>query len=653
MPDSRQAPDEEPAPLLWRSLPLRLALAALPLWMTVAVLLANVVWPTRLVLAVTLGLSYASPVYGLLLVALLAPLGQLIAPAVSDPGFRIGEAIVVAFLAGWLARALPDRRGPRVPAPSAAGLLAVTIAASIAGLAWQLRGYSGELAAAFNQLRHAYFFVVDRTGVVDGAQLIEGIGLSAATVMLFRRRPALAATLPIALAASATVAALSSVLLWRGIGWAPALARYKLIGYRVSGHVGDVNAAGSYFAMIACLALGMAAYRRGRERALWIGFAAASGVGLWFSETRSAYGAAGAGITIGLLWAGTSRFGRRARATMLTLAVIALFGGGLLRARLLETDPTYRGGGFREQFIQTSARMMTERPWFGVGIGQYQRMSALFLSPQLAFSYGFEHAHNYVLQIGGELGLVGLCAFAAWIGAALARAARALARAPRDGRLLGVAGGVTVFLVTCLSGHPLLVGEVAYPFWIQLGLMTALAGSTLLNDDAGASAPDRPGASRTASRLAAAAAMVIAVSSPIVAARSAMVPSDSQAVNGCYQWETLEDGSRFRWTGAYASLFVPNDVTRVEIPVRVPTDGRHLSSMGVEVMIGGVDRGRTIVDSTWTIIDLPLPGAAPPTRFTRIDLRMDRTWQPGVYIAGSADLRRVGVQLGEPRVFRR
>jgi len=49
----------------------------------------------------------------------------------------------------------------------------------------------------------------------------------------------------------------------------------------------------------------------------------------------------------------------------------------------------------------------------------------------------------------------------------------------------------------------------------------------------------------------------------------------------------------------------------------------------------------------------PLPGAAPPTRFTRIDLRMDRTWQPGVYIAGSADLRRVGVQLGEPRVFRR
>ena len=275
------------------------------------------------------------------------------------------------------------------------------------------------------------------------------------------------------------------MLLWRGIGSAAALERYGRIGYRVSGHVTDVNAAGSYFAMIACLALGMALRDRGYRRAIWFCMAGASGIGLWFSESRSALGAAGAVIVIAATWATTSRFSSRARAATLAAVMIALLGGAAVRARLLGNDPEYRGVGFREQFNATSLRMIGARPLFGVGVGQYYRMSSLFLSPQLAWTYGIENAHNYFLQIGGELGLVGLGLFAIWIGAPVTQSARALARAPRDARLLGATGGVMVFLVTCLTGHPLLVGEVAYPFWIQFGLMTALAGSTLLNQRAG------------------------------------------------------------------------------------------------------------------------------------------------------------------------
>jgi hypothetical protein len=37
----------------------------------------------------------------------------------------------------------------------------------------------------------------------------------------------------------------------------------------------------------------------------------------------------------------------------------------------------------------------------------------------------------------------------------------------------------------------------------------------------------------------------------------------------------------------------------------------------------------------------------PLTRFKRIDLKMDRTWQPALHIAGSGDLRNVGIQVGE------
>src|SRR5579864_7728730 len=125
--------------------------------------------------------------------------------------------------------------------------------------------------------------------------------------------------------------------------------------------------------------------------------------------------------------------------------------------------------------------MIGARPVFGVGVGQYYPMSSLFLSPQLAWTYGSENAHNYFLQIGGELGLVGLGLFGVWLGSMIVRSGRALALVPGDARLLGAAGGVIALMATCLTGHPLLVGEVAYPFWIQFGLVLALAGSTLLN----------------------------------------------------------------------------------------------------------------------------------------------------------------------------
>jgi hypothetical protein len=381
--------------------------------------------------------------------------------------------------------------------------------------------------------------------------------------------------------------------------------------------------------------------------------AAASGGGLWLSESRSALGAVIAVVIVAALWASTSRFSTRARATALAIAVLALLGGAAFRARLLESDPDYRGVGFRQQFVQTSLRMIGARPLFGVGEGQYYSASPLFLSPELASSYGAENAHNFFLQVAAELGFVGLVLFAVVLISPLARTARALALAARDARLLGVAGGVTVFLITCLTGHPFLVAEVAYPFWILSGLMAALAGATLLSDAPNAG---RSRASRSTplapSWLAAAAAIVILIASPIATAKAAMSPAASQAVDGFYQWETLEDGTRFRWTGPYASLFVPADVTRVEIPVRLPTNDRSIRAMGVEAMIGGVGRGRTLVDARWAIISLPLAPVAPPTRFKRVDLRVDRVWQPALFIAGSADMRKVGVQVGEPRLFR-
>jgi O-antigen ligase len=640
------SPAERPA-IVWRSLVLRMALLAVPAWFTIAVLIFRVPVSIKLIVAFVLAMSLVSPVAGLLTVAALAPLGTLLSQYAGDGNFRMSEAMVLAFVTGWLLHALKDRPGPGVPS-TIGWLLAAAIAASVGGVAWQFRRYPGELAETGKLLFFAYYRLIDRIGVLDGARLIEGLALAAATVTLFRQRPQVAVTLPMALAASATVAAASALLLWWGIAPPAILARHARIGYRVSAHVADVNAAGSYYAMTLCLVVGMAARAAGIRRALWLVAALATALGLWLSVSRSAAAAAAIVIALAVAWKTTASWRPSTRAIALgsVLAAALVLGGA--RVHLLEQDPTYPGARFRTQFNATSLRMIAARPLFGVGVGQYYRTSPLFLSPQLAWAYGAENAHNYFLQVGAELGVLGLALFCAWAGVVLWRAMNAIASEPHDVRLLGAAGGVLVLLLTCLTGHPLLVDEVAFPFWIQFGLVAGLSGSVLLNADLTAARPRAPSRRPQALPLAVAASVVcVVLLAPVSAAMGTVEPAASQSVDGFYGLETDDEGTRFRWTEDYASLFVPADVTHVYIPVRLPTDRRAIAPIGVEVATAGVKQSRTLVDRSWSFLAVRVPDVLPPARFKRIDLKMDRTWQPALYIAGSADMRRVGIQVGE------
>jgi hypothetical protein len=352
---------------LWRSLPLRLALAAIPLWFTLALFAFHAGWPIELVVAIVLCVTLASPVHGLLLTAVLAPLGQLVASSIGAVDFRMSEAIVVAFLAGWLLRGLDDHEGPRVPVAGEAWLFALTVVAAIGRRVWQLRRDPRELRSAIDHVVHAYYRAGESMGIVEGARWLEGIALMVATMMLFRRKPSLAIALPVAIAASGVVAV---------------AAREPM----------DPDAASSYFAMVAALAVGMMLRAHGRQRAAWAGAALVNAGGIW------------------LAWTGGSAISR---------------------------------GSFTQLFA--------------------------------------------------ELGFLGLGALLLWIATAVVWSGGALLRTPDDSRLLGVTTGVVVVLAGCVISQPLAADEAAFAFWIQLGLMTALAGSTLLRANAAsaAAAPNR------------------------------------------------------------------------------------------------------------------------------------------------------------------
>jgi hypothetical protein len=305
------------------------------------------------------------------------------------------------------------------------------------------------------------------------------------------------------------------------------------------------------------------------------------------------------------------------------------------------------GVDYRQQFYATSARMIEARPLFGVGVGQYYRTSAVFLSPQLAWNYGSENAHNNFLQIGAEIGLVGLGLFVAWIGVGLARTATALAIEPHDARLLGLAAGITAFVATWLSSHPLLVEEVAVPFWIQFGLTVALAGSAQLNSTAAVSARSTEARLRLGARRPPWLPVLSVWSGGSDEWEELPLAAASADVDGFYGWETASDGGRFRWSRQFASLFVPANVPRIRIPVRVPSELRMSRPLEVDVMIGGVFHNRATIHCAWAMIEVGPPPVSPPTTFQRIDLKVNVAWQPALYIPGNADLRSVGVQVGE------
>jgi hypothetical protein len=209
---------------------------------------------------------------------------------------------------------------------------------------------------------------------------------------------------------------------------------------------------------------------------------------------------------------------------------------------------------------------------------------------------------------------------------------------------------VTAFIATWTGGHPLLIGEVSFPFWMQFGLLVALAGSTLLNAPAVIVAQRVVPARRRVILIAAGAVAIVGAT--LAVGRPRIPLPTSPSVTGFHDWETAGDGSRYRWSGAFASVFVRGDTARVEIPVKVPAELRMQPALEVDVVVSGVFLGRTRVSGSWVPLEVVLPAPVFPTWFRRIDLRVSRTWQPAIYIAGSADMRTVGIQVGEPRLFR-
>lgn len=449
----------------------------MPAWLEIAALLtlAAAAWRPAAVFPWVIGIS---------------PFGAL---AAGVP-IRATETVVAAFFAGWLLRLHEplDRdgrvpQGVRVPAISFAIIALASWAVIVADRArWDASSFGRVLLP---MLEH--FVRAGRDPQTEATVLlILMAAICLAVPALSRRNERLPREIAMAVAAGGAVAALISLGAIAFGSGPPAdaegpLALIEARSWRHSVHLGDVNAAGSHLALAAVAALGLAAGSR-RARAIWGAVMLVIAPALWLTGSRIAVAGALAGAACGAVAmarrrqlqtadANATRAFAAPAAALAALAVVL----SVIWMRPVGDQALDRGLQLRSGFSITSARMLATAPLFGVGVGRYYERSAEFMPALVREAYPRgENAHNYFAQVMVELGLLGGTVFFWWIAALLARMYRSARGGPSPALAAALMGAVGAYLVTCLTGHPLLVPEAAVPFWAVAGAGLALNVST-------------------------------------------------------------------------------------------------------------------------------------------------------------------------------
>lgn len=602
-------------------------------------------------------LSAFRPGAGLLVVAGLTPFGRIIAVDLAQAyPARFTEALVLAFLAGWFAN---GRRGAAHRARvSPAAMLAILFGAAIlASLAVELvvlhhwKDYWWPFAGRVVRYLSRDYLGVNvqawptplgmdgATSIGSAALLLQGLALSLAVRRIALEHPSFLSRLVGVLAVAAvgtavlSVSAAGELAISDPTASGPVWARL-LDSPRLAVHTGKVNTAASSFVLFLPCLVGMVLARSSSlrqagaafgERARKIALPALGAVlvlaALWISGSRSGLAAVAVVASLGsLLWVTGSRWRRMNRSSLLVpvavlVATGVIFGFGLY-AKLWsvpeQASLTVAAVRVRQLGLLTSVRMIRDSPAFGVGIGQYYRLSQGYTPEALAYAMERPfNAHNQFLQVAAELGLSGLALFAGLLFVVWVRAWRVFRRS-RDHLLGGVLAGLVAFIITSLAGQPLLVEVVAYPFWITLGVALAYG------DGPSAASPDGQSRSRVGALIAAVAVAALAISVPFrseTAVAGTNLVSVSYGITGHGMGS---DGRIYRLLNGRGTLFAPPDTTGIEVEVR--PHQLWLRPVSVDLRVDGRSVARlSLAADRWEPIRVPIT-PEPSRVYRRIEI---------------------------------
>jgi O-antigen ligase len=629
--------------------------------LTLGVLLSSVFRSTNvtvsLVTLILCALALARPEDVLLVAIAFAGLGNILRVLAGISTLRVEEIIVAAALFGWCVRSAVDRadaRPPRAGVPVLpVMLLGLTVACSAAvwmrvDQVWTtyLSSYLGEL---WRWVATQYFVDSSRfADVVSTMAVLESLALCLAVASVCHGdRTFLTRALRMLIVGGGAVGALSVFRVVEITIRNPnsiAILRAGA-GLRISPQISDYIAAAAYFGLCWTAALGFV-LQRTRERVLMIAAAILLAAGLFLTGSRSAVGAAAAGILV-LAYLVARRKNATYTRAVIGVAVIALVGFALVFARLVGHDLTGATAAeslkVRFEIVRAGISVFETHPIFGVGLDRFFLYLRPFASPQLR-AYGRLNPHNDFLRMAVEFGSIGLCLFL-WILLDCAHRIGAYWNG-EDPPLAGLVGGLTAFLITMLSSNPLMVHSISYVFWMALGLATGGATAGRENVTASDKMASQRGWRRTALISVCSAAIVTSI--PFRANREIAATDLAGVTYGLYDWTTSPAGVPTRLSGANATLFVSADAQMVEIPLTgtSPT-GRD---QRVSAFLDGRLANELMVGREPQQLRIVLPNHVAHAR--RIDLDVSPTWIPADVEGAGDDHRTIGVRVGKVIVLR-
>jgi hypothetical protein len=363
----------------------------------------------------------------------------------------------------------------------------------------------------------------------------------------------------------------------------------------------DVNAAGSYFVFVTVLAAAL--WRGGLgARAGAILTSALCLAAAVLARSKAALLALVLAVAAGAI---AALFRGRSRATRIAggLVLIGVAAGAIAVVSVASNrlrESAAEAVEFRQGFSHASAAMIRHAPVFGVGLGRYYGEFPRFAPDWLLAAYPHENAHNYFLQIAAELGVVTL---GLWLFLVFRSIWFPGSSAPGPLRL-----AIVVFLITCLTGHPLLIPSIAVVWWMAVGLA---AGWT-------------DGRERATSlmhpRWLAVLILLLAISVPFRMAARIDELDLTHVAAGVSRWSPASDPPRVRTIGRRARFYVPGDVDVVTFDLRKSTGVP--GPVSIDMMFDGRLANRIVLDDdAWHEVQLPLPAVS--RRFFPIELRVD------------------------------
>ena len=380
---------------------------------------------------------------------------------------------------------------------------------------------------------------------------------------------------------------------------------------RVNSTFSDPNSLGTYLAAMLCLGMILLVYGAKRIRAWMILSLAVLFLGLLFSVSRAGWGAA---LLVFILAPAVARcawndpvqqFNRFGQwmAKRGVLVAFVLFGAIVLAALTLNySDPKSRSIAEvvlftlnpklspdvvlkgRTELWGLALSLFARHPIFGCGIGAF--MLNLYDAPY--FITVPENAHNNFLQILAETGVSGFILFVVILFLTFRSGRKALHENSLKNRILiySVLGAFAAFLLTCLTGHPLLLLKLQLVFW-------ALVAFLMLEEKG-----------QSANRWFKKATLIVALilfSAAVVKARNLIEHKRTTTYEyGYHGWEKDPEGNLFRWTGKQAVSILPDEGEFLALRFRQMNPGVLNKPMKIQLFLNDQALDDvTFSDSSW------------------------------------------------------